>query len=229
MKNDVLNLLYAAADAEYKNFNSGLIPNVSCDLFIGVRTHVLRKIAKDMVKSGVYKDFISELPHQYFEENQLHAFILSGVSDFDMVIKEIERFLPYVDNWATCDQMSPIVFKKNTGLLLKYINKWIKSKHVYTVRFGVLCLMRYFLDSGFDSKYIDMVANIKSDEYYVNMMRAWYFATGLAKHFEEFLPFLQNGKIDDWTRKRAIQKALESYRIMPENKVKLKALRKDKK
>lgn len=229
MKNDVLNLLYAAADAEYKNFNSGLIPNVSCDLFIGVRTPVLRKIAKDMVKSGAYKDFISELPHQYFEENQLHAFILSGVSDFDMVIKEIERFLSYVDNWATCDQMSPIVFKKNTGLLLKYINKWIKSKHVYTVRFGVLCLMRYFLDSGFDSKYIDMVANIKSDEYYVNMMRAWYFATGLAKHFEEFLPFLQNGKIDDWTRKRAIQKALESYRIMPENKVKLKALRKDKK
>jgi len=225
MKNNILNLLYAAADVEYKDFNSLLIPNIATEKFIGVRTPILRKIAKDIIKSGQYMDFINNLPHQYFEENQLHAVVLSTLPDFDFVIKEIERFLPYVDNWATCDQMSPQVFKKNTDLLLKYINKWIQSKYVYTVRFGVLCLMRYFLDDEFDSKYIDMVSNIKSNEYYVNMMRAWYFATGLAKHFEEFLPYLESGKIDDWTRKRAIQKALESFRVIPEHKEILRKIR----
>ena len=225
MKNNILNLLYAAADVEYKDFNSLLIPNIAAEKFIGVRTPILRKIAKDIIKSGQYMDFINNLPHQYFEENQLHAVVLSTLPDFDFVIKEIERFLPYVDNWATCDQMSPQVFKKNTDLLLKYINKWIQSKYVYTVRFGVLCLMRYFLDDEFDSKYIDMVSNIKSNEYYVNMMRAWYFATGLAKHFEEFLPYLESGKIDDWTRKRAIQKALESFRVIPEHKEILRKIR----
>lgn len=225
MKNNVLNLLYTAADKAYKDFNSLLIPNIAMEKIIGVRTPILRKIAKDIIKSGKAGDFINNLPHQYFEENQLHAFVLSALPDFDFVIKETERFLPYVDNWATCDQMSPQVFKKNTDLLLKYINKWIQSKHVYTLRFGVLCLMRYFLDDEFDSKYIDIVSNIKSNEYYVNMMRAWYFATGLAKHFEEFLPYLQNGKIDDWTRKRAIQKALESFRVIPEHKEILRKIR----
>lgn len=224
-KNDIVKTLYTFADEEYRNFNSSLIPNVEKKKFIGVRTPVLRKMAKDIVKSGCAVDFINNLPHQYFEENQLHAFVLSDLPDFDIVIKEIERFLPYMDNWATCDQMSPMVFKKNNDLLLKYINKWIKSKHVYTVRFGVLCLMRYFLDDDFDIKYIDMVSNIKSKEYYVNMMRAWYFATGMAKHFEEFLPYLESGKIDDWTRKRAIQKALESFRVSPAHKEILRKIR----
>lgn len=224
-KNNVLNSLYAVADAEYKDFNSKLIPNISSDLFIGVRTPILRKMAKDMIKSGLAEDFISDLPHKYFEENQLHAFILSEIKDFDIAIEEVSRFLPYVNNWATCDQMSPRVFKKNSVNLLTYIIKWIKSKHVYAVRFGVLCLMRYFLDDNFNVKYADMVANIKSDDYYINMMRAWYFATGAAKQYDAILPYLYAGKIDDWTRKHAIQKALESYRVDAKHKDFLRSLR----
>ena len=172
-KNMIVDSLYAAADAVYRDFNSKIISSVDKDKIIGVRTPVLRAMACDMLKSGVYKEFIQILPHKYFEENQLHAFIISGFRDFDMAVHAVDEFLPYVDNWATCDQMSPKVFAKNTGKILPYVKKWIKSKHVYTVRFGVLALMRYFMDGGFDTKYADMVLDIKSDEYYVNMMRAW--------------------------------------------------------
>lgn len=222
---NVLDLLYAAQDTGYRDFNSKLIPNISKDLFIGVRTHVLRKIAKDMIKSGLYKDFISILPHKFFEENQLHAFILSEIKDFDIVIKEVERFLPFIDNWATCDQLSPRVFKKNLDELLKYVRKWIKSKDVYVVRFAVKTLMQYWLDDKFDEKYADMVANIKTDEYYINMMRAWYFATAAAKQYDRILPYLKTGKIDEWTRLRAIQKACESFRVCDAHKKELRLLR----
>ena len=160
-ENKILKSLYAVADVEYRNFQSALIPTINKKSVIGVRTPILRKMACDMVKSGEYKDFISRLPHKYFEENQLHAFIISLIKDFDIGVYEVSRFLPYIDNWATCDQMSPKVFVKNVDKLLPYIKKWIKSKHVYTVRFGVLCLMRYFLDDKFDVKYVDMVAKIK--------------------------------------------------------------------
>lgn len=223
MKNDIESMLYALVDNVYRDFNSKLIPNISTEKIIGVRTPILRKMACDMVKSGEYKDFISRLPHKYFEENQLHAFIISLIKDFDIGVYEVSRFLPYIDNWATCDQMSPKVFVKNVDKLLPYIKKWIKSKHVYTVRFGVLCLMRYFLDDKFDVKYLDIVAKIKSNEYYVNMMRAWYFATAVAKHFDDVLPYLQ--KLDDWTRGRTIQKALESYRVIDVHKQKLRLLK----
>ncbi len=225
MKNDIVKSLYALQDTVYGDFSAKLIPNVSRDCFIGVRTPQLRKIAKDMVKSGQYKDFISYLPHKYFEENQLHAFILSEIRDFDMVLKEIERFLPFVNNWATCDQMSPRVFNKNLGVVEKYVRKWIRSKDVYTVRFAIKTLMQYWLDSEFDIKYTDMVANIKSKEYYINMMRAWYFATAIAKQFDEILPYFQRGKLDEWTRLRAIQKACESFRVSNEHKEILRALR----
>ena len=225
MNKEIVKILYSCADKAYKDFQSKLIPCIDCHVFIGVRTPVLRKIAKDMVKSGTYKDFISKLPHKYFEENQLHAFVLSEIRDFNVVIDEIGRFLPYVDNWATCDQLSPLGFKKNSDKLLTYIQKWIKSKHVYTVRFGVLCLMRYFMDDKFDIKYVDIVADIKSKEYYINMMRAWYFATCAAKHFDEILPYFRDGKIDDWTCSRAIQKAIESYRVIPEHKVRLRQIK----
>ncbi len=224
-QNYILKTLYINKDAVYKDFSAKLIPNISSDLFIGVRTQNIRKIAKDLVKSGLYNNFIEQLPHKFFEENQLHAFVLSEISGFEFVVKEIERFLPYVDNWATCDQMSPKAFKKKPELLIKYINKWIKSKYVYAVRFGILCLMRYFLDDKFDMKYVNMVADIKSDEYYINMMRAWYFATAIAKHFVDILPYLQRGKIDEWTRLRAIQKSLESYRVSDEHKKILSSLR----
>ena len=222
-ENKILKSLYAVADVEYREFQSALIPTINKKSVIGVRTPVLRKMARDMVKSGEYKDFISRLPHKYFEENQLHAFIISLIKDFNGAVYDVSRFLPYIDNWATCDQMSPKVFIKNADELLPYIKKWIKSKHTFTVRFGVLCLMRYFVDDKFDVKYVDMVAKIKSNEYYVNMMRAWYFATALAKHFDDVLPYLQ--KLDDWTRGRAIQKSLESYRVTDVHKQKLRSLK----
>ena len=223
--NNILKSLYALQDTAYRDFNSKLIPNVSSDLFIGVRTPDLKKLAKDMIKSGQSDSFIHNLPHKYFEENQLHAFILSGIKYFDIAVKETERFLPYVDNWATCDQMSPKVFRKNLDVLYKHICKWIKSKDVYSVRFAIKNLMQYFLDDNFDVKYADMVANIKTDEYYINMMRAWYFATAAAKQFDNILPYFYVGKIDEWTRKRSIQKALESFRVSDKNKEKLRSLR----
>jgi 3-methyladenine DNA glycosylase AlkD len=222
---NIIKNLYAVQDAAYRNFNSSLIPNISDEKFIGVRTPILKQMAKDIIKSGMAEDFVAQLPHKYFEENQLHAFILSDIHDFDTAIHKIEKFLPFVDNWATCDQMSPRCFAKNREALLIYIKKWIKSKDVYVVRFAVLNLMRYFIDSDFDVKYADMVADIKSDEYYVNMMRAWYFATGAAKHFDLFLPYFKAGRIDKWTRRRAIQKTIESYRIENKHKEILRALR----
>ena len=225
-KQKILNSLYAAADVVYRDFNSKLIPSVDKKCFIGVRTQKLRAMARDMLKTGVYKDFVQSLPHKYFEENQLHAFIISQYNDFDLAAHAVDEFLQYVDNWATCDQMSPNVFAKNVEQILPYIKKWVKSKHVYTVRFGVLVLMRYFMDEKFDTKYADMVLGIKSDEYYVNMMRAWYFATATAWHFDLVYPYFE--KLDSWTRVRAIQKAIESYRVTPEDKVKLKALREKK-
>lgn len=220
---DVLKMLYAARDTVYRDFNSALIPNIKNDFFIGVRTPVLKKIAKDMIKSGTAADFITKLPYKYFEENQLHAFIISEIKDFDTAIFETERFLPFVDNWATCDQMSPRVFKKNLSKLLPYVKKWIKSNHVYTVRFGVKTLMQYWLDDNFDEQYANLVANIKSDEYYINMMRAWYFATAAVKQFDRILPYFS--RIDEWTRKRAIQKAIESYRVSEKHKEILRSLR----
>jgi 3-methyladenine DNA glycosylase AlkD len=182
-------------------------------------------MAKDMVKSGQYKDFISHLPHKYFEENQLHAFILSEIKDFDFVITETDRFLPYINNWATCDQLSPRVFKKNLNMVYEYVLKWIKSKDIYAVRFAIKTLMQYWLDDNFDEKYADMVANINSDEYYINMMRAWYFATAAAKQYDKILPYFKRGKIDEWTRLRAIQKALESFRVSDAHKKELRALK----
>ncbi|MBO4480409.1 MAG: DNA alkylation repair protein [Alphaproteobacteria bacterium] len=221
--NKVLDSLYAAQDKAYRNFQSALIPTIDSGRFIGVRTPVLRALAHNLIKDGIANDFISKLPHNFFDENQLHAFIISEIRDFDAAVSAVDKFLPYIDNWATCDQMSPKIFVKNTDKLLPYIKKWIKSKHLYTVRFAVLCLMRYFLDDKFNNKYMDMVINIKSDEYYVNMMRAWYFATVAAKYFDRVLPYFK--KLDTWTRSRAIQKALESYRVTETNKNILRKLR----
>ena len=225
MKKDILKTLYSMADAAYGDFGAKLIPNISRDCFIGVRTPALRKFAKDLIKSGEYKGFILHLPHKYFEENQLHAFILSEIKDFDILIKELSRFLPYIDNWATCDQLNPKIFKKNLDLLYKYVSKWIKSKEVYTVRFAIKVLMQYWLDDKFDEKYADMVANIKTDEYYINMMRAWYFATAAAKQFDRILPYFKLNVLDEWTRNHAIQKSLESYRVPNKNKEILRGLR----
>jgi 3-methyladenine DNA glycosylase AlkD len=222
---EIIDCLFEKQDIEYRDFQSKLIPNVDKSYFIGVRTPELRKYAKELLKAGGYSSFIDELPHKYFDENQLHAFIISGIKDFDKCVAETEKFLPYVNNWATCDQLSPKCFAKNKEALLPYISRWIKSEKTYTVRFGIGMLMSHFLDDAFDEKYLKTVSAVRSDEYYINMMIAWYFATALAKQYESTLPFIENRALEKWTHNKAIQKAIESYRITDEQKAYLKTLK----
>ncbi len=222
--NEIIKRLNALQDTKYRDFQSKLIPDTKAE-FIGVRTPELRKLAKELIKEGKTDSFLSVLPHKYFDENQLHAFIISGIKDFDMCVKEVERFLPYVDNWATCDQMSPKVFKKEKKALLPYINKWLKSGKTYTVRFGMGMLMQHFLGEDFAVEYAEKVACVKSDEYYIKMMQAWYFATALAKNYDEVLPFIENKTLEKWTHNKTIQKSIESYRITDEQKAYLKTLK----
>lgn len=212
-------------DLKYRDMQVKIIPNIDPGSIIGVRTPELRTMAEEMQKSGDHVDFLKDVPHKYFEENQLHSFIISGMKDADECMEELERFLPYVDNWATCDQMSPKVFKKHKEMLLEPIKKWLSSDKTYSVRFGVGMLMEHFLDDDFDPKYPEMVADIRSEEYYVRMMQAWYFATALAKQYERVLPFIEEKKLDAWTHNKAIQKSVESYRISDEQKQYLRTLR----
>ncbi|MBQ9530920.1 MAG: DNA alkylation repair protein [Eubacterium sp.] len=223
--NEIKDFLYENQDIDYRDFQSKLIPNVDKSYFIGVRTPVLRKYAKELLKEGKTAAFLSELPHQFFDENQLHAFIISGIKNFDECIEKVEKFLPYIDNWATCDQLSPKCFSKNKNELLKHIDNWIKSKKTYIVRFAIGMLMSHFLDDDFDEKYLKAVSSVKSDEYYINMMIAWFFATALAKQYEKTLPYIENETLDIWTHNKAIQKAVESYRITDEQKAYLKTLK----
>ena len=217
--------LKSLQDIRYRNFQAGLIPTVDNDKVIGVRTPDLRKLAKEMSKRDDADDFLNDLPHEYFDEDQLHAFMVSGIKDFDECISEVERFLPYINNWATCDQMTPKVFGRHKKELLPHVREWIDSGETYTVRFGVKMLMSYFLGDDFDMEYADLVAGIKSEEYYVNMMRAWYFATALAYNYNEVVPLIENRKLDRWTHNKAIQKSVESYRITAEQKEYLKTLK----
>ena len=212
-------------DEKYRDFNSKLIPALDRETMIGVRTPELRKLAKEIIKSGKSEGFLSELPHKYFDENQLHAFMLSEMKDFSSCINEVNNFLPFVDNWATCDQLSPKVFKKHHGELLEHIKKWLKSKDIYTVRFAIGMLMEHFLEEDFDVCYPEMVAGLRTEEYYINMMSAWYFATALAKQYEKVLPFIEDKRLDAWTHNKAIQKAVESRRITAERKTYLKGLK----
>ena len=217
--------LFRLQDKKYSAFQAKLIPTVEADRIIGVRTPELRAFAKALSKDGDMAVFLTQFPHQYFEEDQLHAFVISLEKDFDKCIAEVEAFLPFIDNWATCDQLSPKVFKKEPEKLLPYIHAWIGSDKVYTVRFAIGMLMQHFLDERFDPKYADMVATIISDEYYINMMIAWYFATALAKQYDAILPYLEERKLDKWTHNKAIQKSVESYRITLEQKAYLKTLK----
>ena len=225
LSDEIISELYKKQDIKYRDFQAKLIPDKTVDDMIGVRTPELRKYAKELVKRDDIGEFLSTLPHEFFDEYQLHAFIISGIKDFDKCMDEVNRFLPYVDNWATCDQLSPKVFKKNRPELLKQIKKWIKSKDTYTVRFGIGMLMQHFLDEDFDVKYPEMVVKLRSDEYYINMMIAWYFATALAKQYDAILPFIEKKKLDKWTHNKAIQKSVESNRITPEQKEYLKTLK----
>ncbi len=218
--------LFALRDESYKEFNSKLIPTVDSKNVIGVRTPALRALAKeisaDKEKTSV---FLDALPHKYFEENQLHAFIISGMKDYEECLGRLNTFLPFVDNWATCDQMSPKVFKKHKEELKCVIYQWLRSDKTYTVRFGIGMLMEHYLDDDFDISYPRRVAKIRSDEYYINMMTAWYFATALAKQYEAVLPFIEGRKLDAWTHNKTIQKAVESYRITGGQKEYLKTLK----
>ena len=217
--------LFRLRDEQYRDFQAKLIPGMEPGTMIGVRTPALRSYAKELGKRSDVRFFLEALPHFYFDENQLHAFILSGMKDFDECVRAVDRFLPFVDNWATCDQLSPKVFGKNHAALLPWIEKWLDSAETYTVRFGIGTLMQHFLDQDFDPAYLERVAAVQSEEYYVNMMRAWYFATALAKQYSAALPYLEKRRLDDWTHSKTIQKAIESYRISDARKAYLRALR----
>ncbi len=217
--------LFELQDEKYRDFQIKLMPTVDPASVIGVRTPELRKLAKELLKRDDTDAFLEALPHDHFDENQLHAFILSGMKDYGKCMEGVCSFLPFIDNWATCDQLSPKVFKKNKEDLLAHIKEWIRSDKTYTVRFGAGMLMEHFLDEDFDASYPEMVAAIVSDEYYVNMMRAWYFATALAKQYDSIIPFIEEKRLDRWTHNKAIQKSVESYRITPEQKAHLKTLK----
>lgn len=217
--------LFKSRDIKYRDFQAKLLPTIDAQAVIGVRTPALRALAKTLYKQNAFADFLADLPHRYFDENQLHAFLISELRDFDHCIYELDRFLPFVDNWATCDQMSPKIFKKHKQRLREHIMIWISSHEAYTVRFAVGMLMQYFLDEDFSPEYPGMVCEIHSEEYYVNMMIAWYFATALAKQYEAVLPFLEEKRLDRWTHNKAIQKALESYRVSDEHKKYLRTLK----
>ncbi len=219
---EIRSRLFALQDVKYRDFQSGLIPNIPPETMIGVRTPELRQLAKEV---GTDEDFLAALPHRFFDENQLHAFIISAIRDKSECLRRAEEFLPYVDNWATCDQMSLKCFKKSPEELLPRIRVWIKSPHTYTVRFGVGCLMEFFLDEHFSPEYIELVSEIRSDEYYVNMMIAWYFATALAKQYETAVGYIERRSLDPWVHRKAVQKAIESYRVTDEHKQYLRTLR----
>lgn len=222
---DIQRCLFELQDLKYREFHSSLMPTVSPDAVIGVRTPELRKFAKKFAKEPEAKDFLKELPHTYYEENNLHGFLIEGIKDYDACIRALDEFLPYVDNWATCDLMAPKVFKKHLPELLEKIKEWIASGRTYTIRFGIGMLMRFYLDDAFSPEYLEMVASVKSGEYYVNMMIAWYFATALAKQYERTVPYIEKNRLERWTHNKTIQKAVESYRITVGQKEYLKTLK----
>ena len=217
--------LFALAEPGYRDFTAKLIPNLDPDRILGVRSPALRAMARALRGTRAGADFLAALPHRYQEENLLHSYLLGYEKDFPPCLALVEAFLPQVDNWAVCDSLSLPCFKKHRKELAAVIPGWLASGAPYTIRFGIKQLMDHFLDSDFESKYPSMVAAVQSEEYYVNMMRAWYFATALAKQWEAALPWLAEGRLDPWTHGRAIQKALESLRISPEQKALLRQLR----
>lgn len=217
--------LFSLQDEKYKSFNSKLIPNVPVDRQIGVRTPDIRSIAKEIRNTDEAKDFMGNLPHKYFEENNLHGYLIESINDFDEAILMTEKFLPFIDNWATCDTINPKVFKKNLPALYEKIKVWLRSDDTYTIRFGVNMLMKFFLNENFCDEVLVLVAEIKSEEYYVNMVRAWFFATAMAKQRDKTLPYLEEKRLDKWTHNKTIQKCIESYRITKEDKQKLKEMK----
>ena len=217
--------LFALQDAGYRDFQAALMPTVDKALVIGVRMPALRALAKELKGTALAADFMAALPHKYYEENNLHAALIGHIRDFDACMAELERFLPYVDNWATCDMMNPKALAKDKAALLERIRLWLQSSHTYTVRFGMEMLMNHFLEEDFREEYLALVASVRSEEYYVRMMQAWYFATALAKQYEAAVTYLEQRKLGVWVHNKTIQKARESYRISDEQKEYLKSLK----
>lgn len=227
ISDEIKNELFLARDLKYHSFHSSLLPNIKPKKIIGVRAPILRKIAKKFKSHPDVDAYLNDLPHKYYDENAIHSFIISDTKDFDKTVSLVENFLPYVDNWAICDSLTPKAFKSNAEALLPYIYKWISSESEYTVRFAVKMLMDHFLDDLFDIKYMELVASVRSDKYYVNMMLAWYFATALAKQEKCATEYIKGERLPVWVHNKAIQKAVESYRISTEQKEFLKTLRKN--
>ena len=217
--------LFAMQDRQYAVFQAKLTPGVPLESFIGVRVPVLRKFAKEFAKEVEVNDFVRQLPHKYYDENMLHSLLISQVKDYEECISLTDSFLPYVDNWAVCDIMSPKVFAKHKEALTERINTWINSRHTFTCRFGIETLMTHYLDKDFKANYLEIPADVRSGEYYVKMMVAWFFATALAKQWDAAIPYIEQKRLAPWTHNKTIQKAIESYRITPEQKDYLRTLK----
>lgn len=226
MSQTITESLFSLQDLDYRQFLCKLIPTVDPDTVIGVRTPELRVFSKKLRRDPCAEVFLSELPHRYYEENNLHAFLIEQMTDYEACIRELERFLPYVDNWATCDMMRPKCFQRHPEELLQQIEVWLFSAHPFTVRFGIEMLMTFYLDNAFDPRYLEMVAGVQREEYYVNMMCAWYFATALAKQWDSAVVYLEEKRLPLWVHNKTIQKAVESYRIDNRQKEYLRSLRK---
>ncbi len=218
----VRNRLFDLQDKQYRDFHSALMPTVDKEKIIGVRVPLLRKLSKELMKDGTGLEFIKILPHRYYEEDNIHAFIVEQIKDFKTCLYETEKFLPYIDNWATCDMFSPKVFAEHTDIIFNKSLEWISSDKTYTIRYGVGMLMRYFLEENFNEDILKIVSDIKSDEYYVNMMISWFFATALAKQYNSAVKYTENQVLSPWIHNKTIQKALESNRISKEVKIYLK-------
>lgn len=221
----ILEQLYALQDTGYADFQSGLVPNIPRERFIGVRMPNMRRLAKQMAKEDAAQAFMAAVPHTYYDENILHALLICEKRDYEACVQAIDAFLPYVDNWAVCDILSPKALSKNKPDLLNHIRRWIASAHPYTCRFGMEMLMTHYLDAEFKTEYLDWVADIRSEEYYLRMMQAWFFATALAKQYDAALPYIENRRLDKWTHNKAIQKSIESFRVSDEHKAYLRGLR----
>ena len=223
--NALTKALFDSADQAYGDFSAKLAPGITRDRVIGVRSPELKKIAKEYARTPEAREFLDSLPHVYFDENNLHSALINRIRDPYEALNEIERFLPYVDNWATCDTMSPKSLKKALPELEKRIRLWIVSDKTFTVRFAVVSLMSFFLDDAFDPAYPELVSSVRSDEYYVKMALAWYFATGLAKQYDVCVRYIEQRRLDPWTHNKSIQKARESFRVSDEHKEYLKTLK----
>ena len=217
--------LFELQDLKYRDFHSKLMPETDKETVIGIRTPVLRKFAKEFAGTSEAEAFLRQLPHRYYEENNLHMMLITGIKDYEKCMEEIQGFLPCIDNWATCDYPAPKCFARHKDQVLEEAKRWISSGETYVIRYGIGMLMRLFLDEDFSSEYLEMAAAVQSQEYYVNMMIAWYFATALAKQWDATVPYIEQHKLSDWVHRKTVQKAVESYRITPEQKEYLKGFR----